>query len=247
MGLFDKIKGKLFGGSDSSNDTPSTPTHDYDPENKPLSWFESEDGLESYKQYINVQSFLLEETIKDEKDSKYAGKDYSVSFIAKYLHHAKIPYLYFESLIENISVQPLKYVGPIEFVIGCLEIMAKPFDINDDGEPEMRPTLFAPEDIVSVEKNPILKFISNFDCFDLDNSNTGSWKDKYLLYTDMIQFFALEGRKVEDYMWVLNKDTYFNEFGIVRKEKAFLKKCKEIVTSDEDKDFFDRQLARIEE
>ena len=222
------------------------------PEGKDLEWFSSEDGITSFKEHTTAQSYILEENIKKENEDEIRTGRYSTDLIlstAVSIRHpgAKIPYLYFKNLLKNFKVQPFKYVGPSSFAVTALEIQAKPFDVDDDGEPQMKQVLLSPEELVSVEKNPILNFIANFNCFEIENDIEGSWEDKYDLYTEVIQFLGIMSAFDKDVLlknqWVFNKQTYFNDLGTVRKLKGFVKKALEL---SPDKPYFENRLGRLE-
>ena len=154
----------------------------FNPNGKSLSWFSSEDGIQSLRQYITAQNYILDEQIV-EPYKKFKSKYPSLNkqyFIDAYYKGAKLPSMYFESLADAIDAQALIYVGPIEMLVKILSLQAKPFYIDEDGEPQQTQPILTPEEVVSVEKNPVLNFVKNFDCFKLDDDVQGTWKDKSL-------------------------------------------------------------------
>lgn len=259
MGLFDKIKNvvKGFVGNDKDTGTngaaengngvenAKTNREDarrFNPEGKSLEWFCSDDGLKAFKEYITPQNYFLEETIEKEKETKYGN--YTLKTVVDIFHKdAKIPYVFFRNLIDNIKVQALEYVGPIELLIKVLSIQAKPFYIDEDGEPQTITACMSPEEIVSIEKNPVLSFVTNFNCFKLADDVQGSWNDKYGLWSEMITWLGakciLDREILSENPWVFEKETYFNDLGTVRKSKSFYKKCIELSS---DKDYFENLL-----
>ena len=222
---------------------PAAP--DYDPEGKPLEWFSSEAGLEAYKMYVTPQNYFLEDTCKEEYERKKDSCKYYSVFLKVYHKGAKLPGMYFEALVNSINVQHLSLVGTSGMLVDCLKTMAKPFTINDDGEPEACPTDLTPEEIVSVEKNPLLYFVSNFNVFEMENDALGTLLDKYYLYSDAMIYLSTHAKDIvwEENQWLFDKSTYLNDFGTVRKEKSFLKKCKELSKFPE---FFENALARLD-
>ncbi len=261
MGLFEKIKNvtkSLLNGTSVSNGgksqssvsnggkSQSTATNNNNPKGKPLEWFTSEAGLETFKIYTSPQNYMLEDTIKEEYKRKYGNSDTSFEvFFHVYHPNEKIPSKYFEALIDNIKVQPLKYVGPCNVLVGLLKIMAKSFYINDDGEPEICEPVLSPEQIVSVEKNPVLYFVKNFNIFELKDDALGTFQDKFALYGKILSFLAINAAKIDiaGSQWLFDKNTYINDFGVVRKEKGFLKKCKEVSGFTE---YFDEQISQLD-
>ena len=216
-----------------------------------MNWVKSDQGLKSYEKYINFNAYVYETKCqaiqKTRRDSFRAayGVDYTLDFVAE----NPIPYIYFKALVDAVRSEYMPqalYVADVrEWLISLLETIAKPFRINEDGEPEVCAPMFdPPADLVSVDKNPLLKFVSKFDCFDLESSETGTMEEKFKIYQTIIIYLC--GRYTEDNMWIFDKNTYFNDFGVIKKEKAFLKKCKELVSKEEDIAFFDQRLANCE-
>ncbi len=252
MGLFDKIKGILKGPEETPEQKAKKEEEKarreelnrLNPRGKDLAWFASEDGLAAFKEYTTPQNYLLEENLKKEADAK----EYSVDIIAKVKYpDARLPYTYFKSLVEGIKVQPLQYVGPIEALVAILSIQARTFYLDEDGEPHQKDTYLPPEVIVSVEKNPALNYVANFNCFELKDDALGSWEDKWHAYRSIINFLGAVAIVDPDYIsknqWIFAKETYFNDLGVVRKHKAFLKKCIELSTI---KDIFEHELQGLE-
>ena len=216
----------------------------FNPNGKSLEWFSSEDGIKTYGEYVKAQNYILEESIKKEKETKYP--DYDLDIVIKVMHKdAKLPHMFFKSLVNNIDVQALAYVGPTEFLIKVLSIQAKPFAIDEDGEPQAISPVYTPEEIVSVNKNPVLNFVTNFKCFELKDDEKGSWKDKYSLWADIIIWLATSTNKeiITNNPWIFSKETYFNDLGTVKKPKSFYKKCAELSTY---KAYFEDKLNECE-
>lgn len=265
MGLFEKLKkglNAIMGIGDTSEQNPSNQVEetrkttmsgaetqkpkapDNNPKGKVLSWFASEEGLETLKLYTTPQNYMLEDTYKNEHQRKYS--DYDFDLFMRIVHKdAKVPSLYFKALVDSIEVQPLEFVGPSETLVLILKEMAKPYTINDDGEPELCKTILTPEEIVSVDKNPVLYFVKNFNVFKIEDDALGSAGDKYALYIETMKFLAIlaDVFKIEENQWLFDKNTYLNDFGTVRKKKGFLNKCKELSAFPQ---FFDDLISKLD-
>ena len=171
MGLFGKIINGILGGTSEERAQKreeerrkQEEANRFNPDGKSLEWFSSEDGIKTFNEYITTQNYFLEETIKKEKEEKY--DEYDLEVVVSVVHkEAKIPYIFFKKLVTSIDVQPLEYVGPINMVVEVLSTQAKPFYIDDDGEPQSTLPSLTPEEVVSVDKNPVLNYVSNFKCF----------------------------------------------------------------------------------
>lgn len=245
MGLFNK----LFNSSKEKSKEPKTnqiDPKDTDPKGKDLNWFASDIGLETLKAYTTPKSYILQENIEKEKNYNYS--EYSLDvFISAVYKDAKVPYVYFKSLIENIAAQPLRYTGPKEMFIKLLSVQAKPFYLGDDGEPQPKDTMLTPSEIVSVEKNPILYFVSNFNCFLLQDDVEGSWNDKWDIFCTVVLFLGTEVAFDKDVIsknhWLFESSTYFNDLGTLRKKKGFIKKGIELASN---KKYFEDLLKEVE-
>ena len=215
----------------------------FNPDEKSFEWFGSEDGLKTYGDYITVQNYLLEEKAKKKHEEEYSKYDYEV-FVSVFYKEAKLPSVYFRNLVNSIDVQALKFVGPTNFLTNVLGIQAKPFYIDDDGEPQPSVREITPAELVSIEENPVLKFVKKFDCFELSDDDQGSWGDKYDLWMSIVIWLALyDGDKniISDHPWIFSKELYFNELGTVRKSKSFYKKCMELTTNEKYKKYFEEK------
>ena len=259
MGLFDKIKSAIQSKKEQvaqkqeeekrrqeEEKRKREEANRLNPDGKNLEWFCSEDGLKAFGEYITVQNYILEETIKKEKEEKY--REYSLDVVVSVFYKdAKIPYYYFKKLISNIKAQALDYVGPINLLVRVLSTQAKPFYFDEDGEPQIKNSDLTPEEIVSVEKNPVLNFVSNFNCFELKDDTQGSWDDKWQLWSDILIWLGVYGDLDKDIIsnnpWIFSSDVYFNNLGTVRKPKAFYKKCLELASN---KEFFEHKLSELE-
>ncbi len=241
MGLFSK----LFGSEKPKEPKEELKTNINDPRKKDLSWFSSEIGLETLKAYTTPQGYTLQVSIEKEKESEHPR--YSLDTIIDIFHaDAKVPYTYFSSLVSNIKAEALEYVGPSEMLIKMLSLQAQPFYLDDDGEPQAKEPM-KPSEIVSVEKNPVLKFVSNFDCFSLEDDEEGSWEDKWHLYSSVLIFLGIKSCVDPDVLakneWLFEPSTYFNDLGTVRKEKGFIKKAIELSSY---KEYFEDKLKKLE-
>lgn len=252
MGLFEKIKGFVNNKIEQEKQRQEEEkrkreeANRFNPDGKSLEWFTSEDGIKTFNEYITAQNYLLEETIKKEKEEKY--NEYELDIVVNVFHKdAKLPYLFFKKLINNIKAQPLDYVGSINMLIKVLSIQAKPFYIDDDGEPQPIMRVLTPEEIVCVKKNPVLNYVSNFECFELKDDAQGSWEDKFRLWSTVIIWLGLSSLVDKDIAsknpWIFSDDVYFNELGTVKKPKGFYKKCIELATQ---KEYFEKKLNELE-
>ena len=252
MGFFNKIKSAINNAKEQINQRQEEERkiqeekNRFNPDGKSLEWFCSEDGIKTFLEYTTAQNYLLEETIKQEKEEKY--DDYSLDLVAEVIHNgAKIPYVFFKKLIDNIEAEALDYVGPTDMLIDVLSGIAKPFYIDDDGEPQPTNKAIVPEEFLSVEKNPVLNYVSNFKCFKLDDDAQGLWKDKFTMWSSVMIWLGLNGLTDKDIVsknpWIFSNDTYFNDMGTARKQKGFYKKCIELATN---KKYFEDRLSDCE-
>lgn len=222
----------------------------FNPDKKALEWFGSEDGLQTFNEYITVQNYLLEERIKEEHKSTFSDSDFDI-FLRVVHKDEKIPYGYFKKLTEALNVQALKsYTCTTRILIDALSAQAKPFSIDEDGEPQPSIPAFTPEEIVSTDKNPTLNFVKNFNCFEIKDDAEGSWQDKYMLWSDILIWLATYGDLDKDILsknaWIFSKEVYLNEFGTLRKTKAFYKKCMELATDEQHKAYFEKRYTECE-
>lgn len=217
---------------------------DFNPTGKKANWFTSADGLESLRIYTSMQSYMLEDKLAEEYEKKSIDCSFR-TFLKVYHNDAQVPSLYFAALVQVIKVQPLEYVGPNDMLVFALKTMARPYELNEAGETIARNPILPLEDIVSFEKNPVLNFVKNFKIFYLINDYTGSFDDKYNLYTLVLTFLPAIADKfvIEKNQWIFDKSTYINEHGFVRKEKDFLTKCKELSAFPQ---FFDDLISKLD-
>lgn len=238
MGLFGFLKNK---NKDNDNTSESM-----NPKGKPLEWFLSDAGLEALKEYTSPQNYMLEETYK--KEYEELGKNCGLSFYCEVFHkEAKIPTLFFKYFIDNIHVEALEYAVPRNILIDMLKMQAETFSINDDGEPEETPAVLEGKDLLSFESNPVLNYISNFDCFKLGDDADGSWGDKFRLWSAVVFFLVCLSEADKEGLsknsWIFDKSVYFNDFGTVRKLKGFYKKC---IEKSSMPDYFKQCLDKLE-
>ena len=221
----------------------------FNPDKKSLEWFGSEDGIKTYHEYITAQNYLLEETVKKEHEAEYSKYDFDV-FLRVVHPDAKMPSVYFRKLADAIDVQALKYVGPTNMLVNVLSVQGKPFYIDDDGEPQAVTPDLTPEEIVSVEKNPALNFVKNFNCFELADDAQGAWKDKFDLWSTILIWLGVYGPSDKEILsnnpWIFSKEVYLNELGTVRKRKGFCKKCMELATDEKYKAYFEEKYNECE-
>ena len=252
MGFFDNLFGKKR--TTSVNTTPSEPIKDLNPEEKDLEWFQSKYGIESLKEHTTPKAYLLEERLKEEYENKdFNGRDVSFKvFVSVYHKDAIIPSIYFSNFVTAIydeyDIQPLKYVGPCDMLSAVLSLLAKTYELDDDGEPVEKESALTVEDLISFENNPVLKFVKEFDVFDVEDDEDGSWSDKYAIYSSILIFLGLcsfdDKNVLEENKWLLEKEPYFNSLGTVKKEKGFIKYCIEHCTYP---DYWKRKLDELEE
>lgn len=215
----------------------------FNPDGKPLEWFASEDGIKTYHEYVTAQNYILEETLQKEHEAKYSEYDFEI-FLSVVHKGVKLPSTYFRKLVDAIPVQMLQYVGPTNMLVKVLSVQAKPFYMDDDGEPQVVDPTLTPEECVSVEKNPALNFVKNFNCFELADDGQGSWKDKWELLSTILIWLGVYSSDREilaNNPWVFSKEMYLNELGSVRKLKGFCKKCIELTTDEKYKAHFEEK------
>ena len=258
MGFFDKIKGIVNGVKEQAAQRQEEEkrrqeeerrkreeANRFNPADKKLEWFGSEDGIQTFNMYMTAQNYLFEETVKKEHEASEYSK-YSLDNYATVFHKgAKLPFVYFKKLVDSIDVQALEYVGPTNLLCKVLSLQAKPFYLDDDGEPQTVTPDFTPEAIVSVVKNPALNFVKNFNCFELKDDAQGTWDDKYALWSSILVWIGIYGGSdkeiVSENPWIFSKELYLNELGTVRKTKGFFKKCIELTTNEEYKAYFEKK------
>lgn len=221
----------------------------FNPDKKSLEWFGSEDGIKTFKEYVTAQNYFLEETIKKEQEDKYSEYSFE-AVVSVFYKNEKLPSIYFKKLADAIDVQALKYVGPTRVLVDVLSAQAQPFYIDEDGEPIAREVVFTPEELVSVDKNPALIFVKNFDCFELSDDAQGSWVDKYELWSDILVWIGVFSGSdpgiIAANPWIFSKEVYFNDMGTIRKGKSFYKKCMELTTSEKYKALFEDKYNECE-
>ena len=273
MGLFDKVKNVINDAKGVINDAKDQVAQQiaqkqeeekrrqeeekrrqeeanrFNPDGKSLQWFGSEDGIKTYNEYITAQNYFFEETIKKEHESKYS--EYSFDVFVSVIHKdAKLPSVYFRKFANAIDVQALKYVGPTDMLVNVLSAQAQPFYIDDDGEPQPKDPYFKPEELLSVDKNPALFFVKNFNCFALENDAQGSWEDKFDLWSNILIWLGIfcgtDKEILSENPWVFSKETYFNDLGTVRTLKGFYKKCIELASKEKYKNIFEEKYNECE-
>ena len=235
--------------NDVSNYRKKKASNYSNPEGKSLEWFSSEDGINAFNEYITVQNYLLQENLEKvyEDRSTHDCDDFYV-FARVFYEDAKLPYVFFANLVREIDSLTLIYNATKDMLIDILLIQAKPFYIDEDGEPhQIIEKKFTPEEIVSVEKNPVLNFVSNFRCFIIRDDEEGSLEDKYTIWSRMLSWIARQSYYDKDIIaknpWVFSRETYINDMGMVRKPKGFFKKCIELASS---KEYFEKELNKCE-
>ena len=255
MGLFDLLFGKKSTKTTESThteSTPSKPIKDLNPKGKDLEWFQSEYGIESLKEYTAPKAYLLDERLKKEYENKdFNGRDVSYEvFLGVWHKDAKIPTIYFSNFVSAIydeyNIEALKYVGSCDMLTSVLSVLAQTYELDDDGEPVEKKSALTTEDLVSFVNNPVLKFVKEFHIFDLADDDTGSWRDKFNLYSAVLIFLGLcsfdDKNVLEDNKWLLEEEPYFNSLGVVKKEKGFIKYCIEHCTYP---DYWKKELDKL--
>lgn len=252
MGLFDKVKGFINEAKGQVTQQVIQRQEEairFNPHGKNLQWFSSEDGVKTFREYVTAQSYFLEESIKNEHQAKYPEYSFDV-FVSAVHKNAKLPSVYFKKLADKINVQALKYVGPTNLLVDILCIQAKPFYIDDDEKPQPIEVPFTPEEIVSVNKNPVLIFANNFDCFELSDDAQGSWDNKWELWSSILiwlgVFSCSDKEIIPKNPWIFSKEVYFNDLDKVRTPKGFYKKCIELATDEKYKAHFERKYNECE-
>lgn len=243
MGLFKKISDTFSKKKNASQDETGEENKelqpilqvDHDPKGKPLDWFSSKEGMEALKEYTSVKSFMLQERYKKE----YLGDEFwrkrtFTFYLSQSYKNEMLPLIYFEWLTTVVSrANELSYCREGDDILkDALCLQAQPFTLDEDGEPQPKNPIYSLDEIVSTEKNPLLYFYSKFKLFTFENDDQGSEEDKSKVYTIIMQFIANQCIFDKDIIsknrWIFEENTYFNEMGIVRKVKGFLKKCAEL-------------------
>ena len=254
MGLFDGIKKKMAEKKEAERKRQEEAKRKREeatrlnPKEKPLAWFSSEDGLQAFGLYFTISNYLLEEEIKEEQ--KANKPDIELEIYAMVYHpEAKLPCIYLSYFIESIDAQMLRYVAPANYLNCMLSIQARPYLINEDGEPEVINPMLPPEVLLSVEKNPLLNYIVNFKNFLFGTDERGTAKDKWMILSNMMTWLSSRAKDSEILAknpWVFSDEVYFNDVGTVRKEKSFYKKCIELAGDEETKAYFKSRYEKCE-
>ena len=163
----------------SSSSFSSTPTKT--PEQKKAEWIKY---LNECHDFRHAQ---LEKVAKEKyQDSEHgANYEYDTGFASYWKRWArfdnldnseKLPWVAFSEIVDDLSCpsKALDYVGPINSLIFNLEIISGNYTTDEDGEPKLIERAVSIEDVVDAEKNPLLKFITTFNCFQYANDSVGS-------------------------------------------------------------------------
>lgn len=221
----------------------------FNPEGKNLQWFGSEDGIKTFKEYMTAQNYFLEEKIKNEYGAEYG--DFALEAIVSVYHKdSKLPFVYFRKLAEKMDVQAMTVIPATNLLVALLLMQARPYYVDDDGEPKPFAPIFTPEEIVSVEKNPILNYVKNFDCFELKDDAQGNLQEKWALWSAALNWVFTHSMLNKDIIsknpWIFSKEVYLNDIGTVKKPKNFYKKCIELATDEGSKDYFEKAYNECE-
>lgn len=165
--------------------------------------------------------------------------------------YEKMPFYYFGCLAEAI-VRKNNEINETEMaiIIDGLEKISKPFWVDEQGK-RVSIELFTKEFILSVNKNPILNYSLNIKCLDLGNKLTGEDEEKVKLFAiilDYLYIYMLNNNSKQneinlDFLkFIFDNDTYFDEFGIVKKEKIFLNDCFNLTKDD----FFKKRIENCD-
>lgn len=269
--IADAVVGLLGGDSDETNETEETSAMDElgeetksaltffqkaaespdSPIGKSLDWFQSEKGLEVYKVYTAPKNFLLQSRYVQEFKKMFADEKTNVDFDRHFLPvtypDAKLPRTYYKALLESLGAEAVKNDVVRAFLLNTLLSISIPYTLDEDGEPVPRDTSLVPEQFVSAEKNPLLYFVKNFNVFKFEHDDLGHLAEKFIIYRAAVSCilpFVASKNKV-DIQWLLDKDTYINEFGVLRKLKGFIKKCKELTDNAEYHQYLDEILKKL--
>ncbi len=255
MGLFKRVKSNISNivniAKEQTKDVVERngdEANRFNPKGKSLEWFCSEDGIKTFKEYITSKNYFLEEKIRKKQETVYS--DYELETVINVLYkEEKLPYTYFKEFVDKIDVQALQFVGTTELLVTALSLQARPFYIDDDGDVQPITPNFTPEEIVSVEKNPILNFVKNFNCFELADDAVGSWQDKWELWSKMLIFLGSHSWEKDILYknpWIFSKEVYLDDSGSVRNLKEFCKKCLELATDEVYKEYFEKVYNECE-
>lgn len=217
---------------------------DNKPQGKSLEWFTSEAGLAALKEYTTPQSYILESSFEEEYDRKDEDCGFRI-FLQVFHKDAKVPSLYFTALAKSLNAPALTLVTPTDLLVKLLKIMACPYSVNDDGEKEPRTTDLPLEHIVSIDNNPVLNFVRNFNIFEIKDDGIGSAEDKYDLYFEVLLFLStvVKDIEIDNMQWLFDKNTYLDDLGTIRNKKGFFKKCKEV---SDFPDYFEDALSELD-
>lgn len=266
--IADAVVGLLCGDSDEAEETSDMDELDDEtkaaltffqkaaespdsPIGKSLDWFQSKKGLEVYKVYTAPRNFILQSRYVQEFKKMFAGEKTNVDFDRHFLPvtypDAKLPRTYYKALLESLGAEAVKNDVVRAFLLDTLLSISIPYTLDEDGEPVPRDTALIPEQFVSAEKNPLLYFVKNFNVFKFEHDDLGHLAEKFIIYRAAISCilpFVVSNNKV-DIQWLLDKDTYINEFGVLRKLKGFIKKCKELTDNAEYHQYLDELLKKF--
>lgn len=222
-----------------------------DPEEKPYSWFLSQDGQKAYQQTMTIQNFKLDEVY--EKEQKEKDIEYFEVLVHVYHKGFQSPRIYLRSLVSALGeVQgcsdALQYTFPIDATAGVLGIIAKPFYSDDNGDPVACDPTLNSRDMCDADKNPILKFVRDFHVYNFANDDM-EWKEMVGLWHEAL-FFVLD-QVIDEKMdvleknpWLFEKDSYFNTVGGLRTVKSFLANAADVSS---DPEYFKKELAKVDD
>lgn len=218
------------------------------PKEKPLEWFISEDGLHAFSQYFTIANYFLEEKVEKEQEAKSPDTPPEI-YAMVYYPDAKLPCIYLSYFIESIGAQLLKYHVPAQYLNLLLSTQAKPYRMDEDDEPQAIDPMLPPEVLLSVEKNPLLNYIVNFKNFEFGSDERGTAKDKWMILSEMMIWLCSRSKDSEILAknpWIFSDKVYFNDVGMVRKEKSFYKQCINLAGDEETKTYFEEQYQQCE-
>lgn len=251
MGFF----GNSYGGSGpgSSNYKPVGAQPDYDPQDKPLDWFGTSVGIQSLKKYTTPKACLLSDTIieryKEENDGDFER------FFRIYFKNGgcKASIMYFHYFVTAIYMKGDTNYGPLthgnrSYLLQLLCALAETYELDDDGEPFEVESEMAPEDIVSFVRNPLLHYVSSFKFYLFRDDEDGSLIDKTNLFNKVLYYLSIYCAEDKEILnkdaFLLEKGTYFNSVGTVRKKKSFIKYC---IEKSVNPSFWQKELEKLEQ
>jgi hypothetical protein len=216
-----------------------------------LVWFSSAHGIDALKKYTESQMYF-----KQDKLEKTEGHLLSIEHFCNSHRNEELPYNYFYGLASNVVMPSVKCESYerdkfFTILVKTLAELARPYWLDEDGEPHQKSVSLEQSDLVSIFKNPILKFVHSFDCFILNDDDKGTFDDKLLIICSVLRFlqsnFASNKDALQENPWLFDPSSYLNDFGLLKTYKAFLKNAISLAADNAEKNYFKKKLKRTED